>query len=141
MTDEDYVPHPATKKVATKIPHPVQVKAEKHKKIKTAAVKSVKTTVTKRLSGNNVRMSDLPKFAQEKWRGTFLPTLYDKFFASDQPFDGFHKGSDHFITLLQTIVKEVFPDINYKVTSSDSIHFLVCHFTSYIIPSMLIVSL
>jgi len=73
-------------------------------------------------------MSDLPEFAVEKWRDTFLPTLYDKFFTSDQPFEGFYKGSDRFVALLQGIIKEVYPDVDYEVTSSDSIHFLVRHF-------------
>ena len=82
-------------------------------------------TKAKCLNGNNVRMTDLPEFARENWRDTFLPTLYDKFFASDQPFDGFCKGSEKFTALLQCIVEEVYPDIDYEVTSSDSIHFLV----------------
>src|SRR6266446_3598250 len=83
------------------------------------------TKKTKHLNGNNVRVSDLPEFAQEKWRETFLPTLYDKFFASGQPFDGFCRGSDQFIALLQGVIEEVYPNIDYEVTSTDSIHFLV----------------
>jgi hypothetical protein len=51
--------------------------------------------------------------------------LYAKFFASNQPFDTFTSGSDQFIALLQGVVEDVYPDIEYKVTSSDSIHFLV----------------
>jgi hypothetical protein len=86
---------------------------------------TVKKKTKKYLNGNNVRMADLPEFAQENWRNTFLPTLYDKFFASDQPFDGFCKGSEKFTALLQCIVEEVYPDIDYEVTSSDGIHFLV----------------
>ena len=105
ITDEvleaDYVPHPAAEKVAMKALHTAQVK-EKQKKVKTE-VTAVKTK-TKHLNGNNVRTSDLPEFAQGQWRQTFLPTLYDKFFTSDQPFDGFYKGNS-FITLLQSIVK------------------------------------
>lgn len=94
----------------------------------------VKTTVAtkakpKRLNGNNVRMSDLPEFAEAKWRDAFLPTLYDKFFASDKPFDAFAKGSDQFVALLQAVVVEVYPDIEYKVTSSGGIHFLVRNYT------------
>ena len=70
-------------------------------------------------------MTDLPEFAEQKWQSTFLPTLYDKFFASDQPFDTFNLGSDQFVDLLQAVIDEVYPDIEYKVTSSGSIHFLV----------------
>jgi len=58
-------------------------------------------------------MSDLPEFTEEKWQDTFLLTLYDKFFASDKPFDTFTIGSNQLVTLLQTIVDEVYPDIEY----------------------------
>jgi hypothetical protein len=136
--EEEYVPHSAVRKAAVRIPLPVQAKAAKRKE-KSAPVKTerskddsmpVKTAVAmkikpKRLNGNNVRMSDLPKFAEGKWRSTFLPTLYDKFFASNQPFDTFTSGSDQFVALLQVVVEDAYPDIKYKVTSSDSIHFLV----------------
>jgi hypothetical protein len=145
--EEEYVPPPAARKAAAKIRPPVRAKAAKHKEeslpvIKeqrpkndsAAAVKTVaktKSKPVKRLNGNNVRMSDLPEFAEVKWRDTFLPTLYDKFFASDKPFDTFTIGSDQLVALLQTIVDEVYPDIEYKVTASDSIHFLVCCFTRF----------
>lgn len=78
------------------------------------------------MNNNNVRVTDLPEFAQKKWRDTFLPTLYDKFFALEEPFSGFYKGSDEFVALLQSVIKEVYPDVDYEVNSSDSIHFLVC---------------
>lgn len=140
--EEEFVPRPGrpATKGAVKIPPPVRlgvkatnrkemsvpVKVQKPKNdsipVKTAVAVRVKP---KRLNGNNVRMSDLPDFAEEKWRDTFLPTLYDKFFTSDQPFNNFYKGTDEFVTLLQAVVEEVYPDIEYKVTSSDSIHFLV----------------
>lgn len=132
LTDDeaDYIPHPA-KKVSTKTTRPVQVKMEKREN--NIALK----TKTKRLNSNNVRVSDLPDFAQDKWRATFLPTLYNKFFTSDEPFDGFNKGCDQFIALLQTIFGEVFPGIDYEVTSSDSIHLLVCYFNYLLYPSAL----
>ena len=76
-------------------------------------------------SAHKVRVTDLPQFAQGKWCKTFLPTLYDKFFTSNEPFDAFAKGSDDFIVLLQATVEEVFPEVKYGVTSADSIHFLV----------------
>ena len=134
-SEEEYVPHPASKKVAAKISCPVPVKVERYNKdslpTKTVTVK----TKVKRLNGNTVQMSDLPEFAKEKWQDTFLPTLFDKFFASDQPFEGFYKGSDQFVALLQGIIEEVYPDIDYEVSLSDSIHFLVCCFTClHIIP-------
>ena len=58
-------------------------------------------------------MSDLPEFTEAKWQDTFLLTLYDKFFASDKPFDTFMIGSNQLVALLQTIVDEVYPDIEY----------------------------
>jgi hypothetical protein len=81
----------------------------------------------KRLNNNNVRVSDLPEFAEKSWRSRFLPTLYDKFFTSNQPFNNFTQNNDQFISLLQTVIAEVFPNADYEITSVDSIHFLVRH--------------
>jgi hypothetical protein len=128
--EEDYVPHPSKK---AKAPRQV-VKMEKDNKKPLSTVTTMTVTMKtkiKRLNGNTVRMSDLPKFASEKWRDTFLPTLYDKFFASNQPFEGFYKGSDQFVALLQGIIEEVYPNVNYEVSSSDSIHFLVRDLTCF----------
>jgi hypothetical protein len=127
--EEDYIPHQASKKFAAKTQRPQAVITKRENPVTAVTVK----TKTKHLNGNNVRMSDLPSFAIGKWRDTFLPTLYDKFFTSDQPFEGFYKGSDQFIGLLQGIIVEVYPEINYVVTASDSIHFLVRYF-ALIIP-------
>jgi hypothetical protein len=128
--EEDYVPRPS-KKVVVKAPRQV-VKVEKdNKKPLSTMTVTMPKTKTKRLNGNTVRMSDLPEFALEKWRDTFLPTLYDKFFASDQPFEGFYKGSDQFVALLQGIIEEVYPNVDYEVSSSDSIHFLVRDLTCF----------
>ncbi|KAF9554567.1 hypothetical protein CPC08DRAFT_766634 [Agrocybe pediades] len=79
---------------------------------------------SRRLNGNNVRMADLPDFALAKWKKTFLPTLYTTLYTSDNPFDGFYKGGHTFISLLQNILQHVYPDVNYKVTAHDSVHFL-----------------
>ena len=70
------------------------------------------------MNGNNVQMSDLPEFTIAKWQDTFLPTLYDKFFASEKPFDDFYNGSDQFIALLQNIIEEVYPNIDYTLKCS-----------------------
>jgi hypothetical protein len=78
------------------------------------------------LNPNNVRISDLPDFAKDQsWKKTFLPTLYDKFFASSKPFSQFAKGSKEFLAILQVVVKDVYPKIKYKVSTSDPIHALV----------------
>ena len=133
-SDKEYVPRTTSKKAAVKTP-PVRIKVEK-----SVAVKAKKNPVLgkpavaaktkpKRLNGNNVRMSDLPEFAEKKWRASFLPTLYDKFFTSNKPFDAFFLGNDSFVAVLQAIVEEVYPEVEYKVTCSDSIYFLVSRLT------------
>ena len=156
--DDDYDPRQGVKNVAANIPPRVRTKAEKCKEeprpvkpwkpkndpvaapTKAGKPKNdsipVKTVIAgkmkpKRLNGNNVRMTNLPEFTKQKWQTTFLPMLYDKFFASDQPFDTFNIGSDQFVDLLQAVINEVYPDIEYKVTSSSSIHFLVCCFPQF----------
>ena len=90
--------------------------------------KTKETKQTKKLviNSNNVRVNNLPDFAQDQtWRKTFLPTLYDKFFTSSNPFSQFAKGSKEFVSLLQGIVAEVYPHVKYKVSASDTIHALV----------------
>ena len=93
-----------------------------------AGSKTLNTKAVVKFNANKVRATDLPQFAQGKWRKTFLPTLYDKFFASNEPFDTFAKGSNEFVALLQATIQEVFPEVAYQVTSTDSIHFLVSIF-------------
>jgi hypothetical protein len=79
------------------------------------------------INSNNVRVNNLPDFAKdETWRKTFLPTLYDKFFTSSNPFSQFAKGSKEFISLLEDIIAKVYPHVKYKVSASDTIHGLVC---------------
>ncbi|KAF8810007.1 hypothetical protein BYT27DRAFT_7209634 [Phlegmacium glaucopus] len=99
IEEEEYAPRAAAKMVAVEIPPLVRVKTEKHKEdsmpVKAQMSKKgsvVKTAVAVKskpqcLNGNNVQMSHLPEFAEAEWRGSFLPTLYDKFFSSDKPFD------------------------------------------------------
>ena len=155
--DDDYDPHRDVKNVAANIPPCVRTKAEKREKpgpVKPRKPKNdpvaapakagkpkndfipVKTVIAeemkpKCLNGNNVWMTNLPEFAKQKWWTTFLPTLYDKFFASDQPFDTFNISSDQFVNLLQAVINKVYPDIEYKVMSSSSIHFLVHCFPQF----------
>jgi len=77
------------------------------------------------LNGNTVRASDLPDFAKAEWKEKFLPTLYDRFYILDKPFDGFQKGSNLFIALVQQIVEDMYENVDYKVTGTESIHLLV----------------
>jgi len=131
--ENEYAPH------AVKIPCAVHIKTEKHKEdsipVKAQMPKKgsvAKTAVAmkskpRRLNGNNVQMSDLPEFAEAEWQGSFLPMLYSKFFSSDKPFDTFYHGSNQFVALLQVIIGEVYPNIEYTITSSDAIYLLVSH--------------
>ena len=82
--------------------------------------------VSTKHSNSNARITDLPDFAQEGWWKVFLPTLYDRFFMSDEPFAKFIKGSQPFIAFIQANIGLVYPQINYKVATTDAIHFLVC---------------
>lgn len=76
LTDEEeYVPHPAAKKVtarnniakkAVERKIPVKVKVEMSDRQANETVATAKRT-RRRLNGNNVRVSDLPEFAQGKW--------------------------------------------------------------------------
>src|SRR6267378_819404 len=121
--ETDHDPHP----IATKAPRlvKVKVKAEKSEKLPAVTQKGKGAAKSSRMSAHKVRVTDLPRFAQGKWRKTFLPTLYDKFFTSNEPFDDFTKGSDEFVALLQATIEDVFPEVEYGVTSTESIHFLV----------------
>lgn len=56
-----------------------------------------------------------------KWRTEFLPTLYHPLYVSENPFKDFRKGSDKFLSTLQSIFNLVFPNIIYKVSHRDAI--------------------
>ena len=117
---------------AARIPIPLKGKtAERKQKAPQNDPAAVKTKHHFKLG--NIRISDLPDFAVEnsKWRKVFLPTLYDRFFASDEPFLKFIKGGQPFIKFLQVTVGLVYPRITYKVTSTDAIHLLVHRFLDY----------
>ncbi|KAF8180602.1 hypothetical protein BJ912DRAFT_1044848 [Pholiota molesta] len=120
-------PKPPAKKVIAKKTR-VSVTQTKTKSEPKASLpiptKAVSSTKTRRLNANNVRITDLPDFMKSKWRKVILPTLYDKFFASKEPFSQFFKGSDTFVALLQATINEVFPATNYKVNSTDALHHL-----------------
>jgi hypothetical protein len=91
-----------------------------------------KTKKRRNVNTNNIRIEDLPDFARDQtWRKSFLPTLYDKFFASENPFSQFAKGNKEFISLLQAIVKEVYPTVKYEVSAHKSIHALVSSISKY----------
>jgi len=114
------------KKSMTRIPVPIKGKTiERKQKVPRNDPAAIETKQHFKLG--NVRISNLLDFAVEnsKWRKVFLPTLYNRFFASDEPFLKFIKGGQSFIKFLQFTVGLVFPKITYKVTSTDTIHLLV----------------
>ena len=126
-------PHNVKKSIAAaRIPGPLKGKTvERKQKVPQNDPAAIETKCHFKLG--NVRISDLPDFAvkNSKWRKVFLPTLYDRFFASDEPFLKFIKGGQPFIEFLQFTVHIIFPGIIYKVTSTDAIHLLVWNFSHY----------
>lgn len=135
LSREEFVPPPHAVRKTKPALHPVtgtmtvQDKPERqnHDLNPPTTIATKPKPKTRRLNGNNVRISDLPAFADAKWRSAFLPTLYSKFFSSAEPFNDFTASSKEFVALLRSVMKEVYPDIDYNVTESDSIHWLVCH--------------
>jgi hypothetical protein len=61
----------------------------------------------------------IPEFAKVKWRKEFLPSLYDAFYAADELFENFKKGSEKLQEFLQTVVNDAFPKFHYKVQLGD----------------------
>ncbi|KAJ7572019.1 hypothetical protein C8J56DRAFT_1070288 [Mycena floridula] len=78
------------------------------------------------LTANKIRIENLPDFAQtERWRNIFIPTLYDLFFCSKDPWGDFsNTKSDGLVKGIQTVVNLVYPGIKYKVTDSCAIFLL-----------------
>ncbi|KAF9053430.1 hypothetical protein BJ165DRAFT_1400729 [Panaeolus papilionaceus] len=102
--------------------------ARNPKKVKVTSaaqeLKEGKKSTRRVIHTNNIRVNDLPDFAtkENRWRNVFLPTLYDKFFSSPDPFSRFLKGTEKFISLLQDTLDEVYPNIKYTVSARDPIH-------------------
>ncbi|KAF9549688.1 hypothetical protein CPC08DRAFT_823410 [Agrocybe pediades] len=111
----------ARKTTPTNAPLNVRVKLENnensppHRKLYTETKRTSKQHYV--INTNNVRVGDLPDFAQDStWRHVFLPTLYDKLFSSSDPFSDFLKGGKAFLLLLQATLHEVYPTIQYNIT-------------------------
>jgi len=115
---------PSTR-VTAKIPTPSIKTEAKGKALQKTAVDTKCS-----LSSNKVRIVNLPDFTQDSsWQTLFLPTLYDRFFAPNEPFAKFIKGSQSFTAFIQTNINPVYPEpIGYKVTLTDAIHSLVVCF-------------
>ncbi|KAF8164330.1 hypothetical protein BJ912DRAFT_1068402 [Pholiota molesta] len=116
-------PKPSAKKVTIKKTRVATVKIKSEQKESLPGPnEEVVHRPTRRFTASSIRTDDLPDFMKPLWRKAFLPTLYDKFFASNEPFLQFFKGSNAFIALLQDIVDEVFPTTSYKVNMTDAVY-------------------
>ncbi|KAJ7589406.1 hypothetical protein C8J56DRAFT_888981 [Mycena floridula] len=76
------------------------------------------------MTANKVRMEHLPEFSIKKWKKKFLPTLFNTFYASRNPWEEF--GSDNsmvgskggegaFLKIVQKVVDLVYPEVKYVV--------------------------
>jgi hypothetical protein len=67
----------------------------------------------------DTKVSGLPEFAKIGWTNTFLPTLYDAFYANEKPFDNFLKDSPEFLKIVQNAVSTAYPRVHYKIRGGD----------------------
>ncbi|KAL0062997.1 hypothetical protein AAF712_010128 [Marasmius tenuissimus] len=61
---------------------------------------------------------NLPLWAEKnnRWKTTFLDTLYAKYFADTEPFANYRKGEQQFLVTVQACAELVYPDEEYTVT-------------------------
>ncbi|KAF6755244.1 hypothetical protein DFP72DRAFT_1122970 [Ephemerocybe angulata] len=71
----------------------------------------------RQLTAHTVRKPDLPPFTQveRRWATTFLPTLYDQFHRSREPFKDWFVSTPRLVTIIQGVVDEIYPDFDYNV--------------------------
>ncbi|KAF8962422.1 hypothetical protein BDZ97DRAFT_1920498 [Flammula alnicola] len=58
---------------------------------------------------------EMPEFIRDKWLSIVLPSLYDCFFASDNPFTPFTKGSSDLIRKIQGVLDVTILGHQYRV--------------------------
>ena len=99
----------------------VPVKTEKPKKPR--KLKAEKAMVPAQsesyIATSTTSKDNIPEFAKVKWRKEFLPSLYNAFYAADELFENFKKGSEKLQEFLQTVVNDTFPKFHYKVQLGD----------------------
>jgi hypothetical protein len=93
---------------------PRKLKAEK------AMVPALTTHSESYIATSTTSKENIPEFTKVKWRKVFLPSLYDAFYAADELFENFKKGSEKLQEFLQTMVSNAFPNFHYKVQLGDS---------------------
>ncbi|KAF8952392.1 hypothetical protein BDZ97DRAFT_1615957, partial [Flammula alnicola] len=64
---------------------------------------------------------EMPEFIRDKWLSVVLPSLYDCFFASDNPFTPFTKGSSDLIKKIQGVLDVTILGHQYKVFRASKI--------------------
>ncbi|KAL0058106.1 hypothetical protein AAF712_015234 [Marasmius tenuissimus] len=73
---------------------------------------------------------NLPLWSKKnnRWKTTFLDTLYTKYFADTEPFANYQKGEQQFLVTVRACTKLVYPDKEYTVTGhqDDEIYRLPC---------------
>ncbi|RXW16093.1 hypothetical protein EST38_g9753 [Candolleomyces aberdarensis] len=79
------------------------------------------TQVAIRLTTTNVEVEHLPTFAKvgNKWRVSFLPTLYHVFYISTDPFKNFMISTPALVGRVQQLVDLVYPEVAYEVQASN----------------------
>ncbi|KAF6751997.1 hypothetical protein DFP72DRAFT_1134334 [Ephemerocybe angulata] len=71
----------------------------------------------RQLTAHTVRKHDLPPFTQveRRWATVFLPSLYDRFHRSREPFKDFMVSTPQLVAIVQGVIDEIYPDFEYKV--------------------------
>jgi len=67
----------------------------------------------------DTKVRGLPEFAKIGWTNSFLPTLYDAFYANEKPFDNFFKDSPAFLKIVQNVVSSVYPLVQHEIRGGD----------------------
>ncbi|KAF8059057.1 hypothetical protein FPV67DRAFT_1521078, partial [Lyophyllum atratum] len=65
---------------------------------------------------------ELPTFIRTKWETEFLPTLYHRFFASEQPFAILTKGSPELMDAINETLDAVTPKHSYVVKEGSKMY-------------------
>ncbi|KAJ7595851.1 hypothetical protein C8J56DRAFT_1042931 [Mycena floridula] len=77
------------------------------------------------LDTRNVRFTDLPAFARDKWESHFLLTLYEALYMSKNPFGDFtHEKTSKLLEIVSAIAKKVWPNSNYVIQKDNAFYLL-----------------
>lgn len=87
-------------------------------KSEAAALGSLVSTVSS--NSENGSVLGLPSFVRANWAGRFLPTLYNRFGSSKEPWKMFTKGEE-MVLIVQEVINAVYPNNTYSARWGDSI--------------------